>query len=205
MSKTKPPSKKEFLSIVNADDPMVVTVKGHQCIEAVLNMAISEALSMPHTLEIRRLNFAIKTDLAIALGTIPQDCRAAFLQINAIRNLFAHDPRAALSKVRARKIYNSFSPYLRHALHRRFEDLGDPLNVVRWCQVTLFMVLRQHVTRMRDEKVQARVLHEIAEETLQPYSAAEEAEHDPDLDDIDDRITKEIEKERRKRTQEGDL
>ena len=160
------PSEQEFLEIINASDALSIIVRGHQVIEAVLNLAISEVLPEPHALEVSRLNFALKVDLAAALAIIPKDSRGAYLRINKIRNNFAHQLTALFGKDESRELYNVLSPHLRKVFGKEYDKFDDELDVVRHCIAVLYISLRTAVSHIRDGKAEAQILHEMVVETL---------------------------------------
>ena len=70
-----PPSEVELLDALKEADLLVTAVRGHQFLEALMNLAISEALVNPHAVEVERLAYPLKVDLAVALSMIPEECR----------------------------------------------------------------------------------------------------------------------------------
>jgi hypothetical protein len=82
----RPLSREQLEIALGSDDALTVVLKGHLAIEALLDLAISEVLRQPHRLEVQRLGFALKVDLAVALGIVPDEVRGPLVKINTLRN-----------------------------------------------------------------------------------------------------------------------
>ena len=80
------PCNAEFLSVVNGSDLLSVIVRGHQFVETAVNAMISEALPAPHEVEIGRLTFGLKVDLAASLRLIQAESRPLYMAVNRLRN-----------------------------------------------------------------------------------------------------------------------
>jgi hypothetical protein len=156
------PGEKEFLDAVNAADPFTMVIKSHQCIEELLLLAISEALATPHALELRRLSFSLKAELATALACVPLDSLPLLLKINKLRNSFAHDRRASFTAKQASELFGCLSRGQKQALGREISSYGHVIEIFRECATLIDVQLEATVTRMRDDKVRERILLEEA-------------------------------------------
>ncbi|HEY3128874.1 MAG TPA: hypothetical protein VGL91_05410, partial [Acidobacteriota bacterium] len=107
------PTDQELCEIVNVNDAMAVVIRGHQAMQAILDSAIAAALPGPHAIELHRLSFSLKVDLAIGLQLAHQDLRLPLLAFNRLRNSFAHDPAAALTEKETAELTQAFSDRLR--------------------------------------------------------------------------------------------
>lgn len=75
-----------------ADDPLQVIIKGHLILESKLITLIELCLINKQEIDIARLRFPVKVDLAYALGAIKQKgYKKIFMNINSLRNKFAHN------------------------------------------------------------------------------------------------------------------
>lgn len=86
-----------FEVVVTSEDDMTALLKGHQYLEASLDIALTEFLPAPHTIELRRLSFGLKVDLLCALHRLNEKDAPAFHFVNALRNRFAHRHDASIT------------------------------------------------------------------------------------------------------------
>lgn len=160
------PSNKDLLSVVNSPDLLTLVIRGHQLIERVLEAAVSEALPTPHAVELSRISFSLKVDLAIALGAISLKSRASYVVINRIRNRFAHDSAATFEFKDAQDLYNAVSPHQRFLMSKTYAELPSAQALLGNVLAVVFLELKGAVTKLRDAKLEAEVLHEIAQEEI---------------------------------------
>ena len=160
------PDRKTLLEILNAPDPLVQVVRGHQAIDAALCAAIGEALAEPHALEITRMSFDLKLDLAVALGVLRHEARPAFSSINRIRNAFAHRSNATVDERVARDLFASLAPHHREALRQGEQGKGGTLSDFRRVIAVLFFEARAAYFRLQEKKLADEALGEIIRETL---------------------------------------
>jgi hypothetical protein len=159
-------TKAQLLEVLNAPDTLAVVVRGHQAIESALNAAISEALPDPHALEIEKLTFALKSDLAVSLRVIRRDSRGAFLAFNRTRNRFAHHFDAAFTKKEAEDLGNTLSSWQRRVLGKAPSDYLEPRALLEKVVAVLYFECTGALRRLQQEKLADEVLHEIVQETL---------------------------------------
>ena len=79
------------------DDLLTVVLKGHLIIESNIGLRIREHLPKPDAINIDRLNFERKLELAISLGSIEPDVKEACMMMNQFRNRFAHNLDATIA------------------------------------------------------------------------------------------------------------
>jgi hypothetical protein len=150
-------------------DDFSLAIKGHQCMETIVNRIISESLPIPHAVEIERLSFITKVDLSIAMGCLDDVLRSSFIKANQIRNHFAHAPSATLTVKQARDLLNSLPKGIRSALKmtfKRYENLHD---LMRECLYILLYNLKTSYDRIVRSKIEMEVLQEMAEERLKNF------------------------------------
>jgi len=160
------PDNTRFLELINSADPLSLVIKGHQAVETALNAAISEALPDPHALEIERLSFALKIDLAVALGAVREDSRPSLVQLNGVRNRFAHRMEASFDSKAATDLFNALSPWQRSALGTDLTSYTDPHETLREVIAVLFIELKTSMAAMQESKLAAEALREMVRETL---------------------------------------
>jgi hypothetical protein len=156
MANTEPirlPTDDELLAAVNAPDLLTVAIRGHQCVEAALNQLLNAALTAPHEIEIKRVSFAPKVDLAIALGLLRVDSRALFLAVNRIRNQYAHDQQAQFDSNQSADVANAFSSY-----HRRVTGIDPAVpraarEALEYAIGITFVEAQSSAERVHNEKV----------------------------------------------------
>lgn len=87
------PTDEEFRKASDAKEILNLVIRAHGELEIAIRVAIAEALAEPHELELERLSFPLKVDLAVALGVMRSAIRPLLLRLNKIRNDFAKDSR----------------------------------------------------------------------------------------------------------------
>lgn len=185
------------------DEPLLVVVRGHQFLDELLNVAISEALAVPHAVEVGRVSFPLKIDLAVALRIIPEDCRSAYMKINNVRNRFAHNSGAKFTRRDAQQTYDTLSHGLRDALGRETDFSHGPLHTLRRCIHMLFFVFYSRIEEMRDDNVRHREWAAIVDEELGPISPEEREALDKNTRNL--RVEDVVRREREKRRNEADI
>jgi hypothetical protein len=202
--KSKPVSDEEIRTILEAYDSFTVAIRGHQALEELLNVAISEALADPHALEIKRLGFALKVDLAAAVGVVGD--RSVLVCINRIRNRFAHNRHARLTQRDVDAVIAGASAETRAKVAALNANVGgdlDTLTAYARLIVTIFVRLQAQITAMRDEKAHLRASVEVAQEILSPNRwPLKEREREGK---VIDRVNAAVEKEKRERQARGEL
>lgn len=171
------PSREQLLEILNASDCLTIVLRGQQAVERALDAAISEALPEPHALEIEKLSFALKSDLAVALRVIRADSRGALLALYRIRNRFAHRFDAAFGQKEAEDLGNALSAWQRHLLGREPSAYAEPRDLLRNAIAVLFVECTSAQSRLQEAKLADEVLHEIVQETLAGAPPRDENKH----------------------------
>jgi hypothetical protein len=99
-----------FLAFAKGDD-LGMVLRSHLALEAVLNRAIEDATAdIDGPVELDRLPFMSKVDVAIILRKVPPYLRPAFVQANRLRNHFAHHLDAHVSNEDANQLLGAFPP-----------------------------------------------------------------------------------------------
>jgi hypothetical protein len=111
---------KRFLGHLNADDPLQIIVRGHLYVDAELMKLIYEALPEPEAIDLTRLAFPARVDLAVAMGLFWSDEKPAYLFLNKLRNKLSHNLDAEVSRSEELEFFNTLGPRQRFA----FGDKG---------------------------------------------------------------------------------
>jgi hypothetical protein len=167
----------------------------------LLNLAISDSLDDPHVLEVRRLPFALKVDIAAALRLIQE--RDLLLAVNGIRNRFAHNRGAELTKKDADALRSASGPHVREFVLKSLKlpdqaavNVLGPLAYLERVVTYLFYSLEIGITEQRDQKARMEILIEIANEPRERLRAQGRPS---------ERARAAVESEREKRLSRGDL
>jgi len=190
-----PLTHQQFLTLIGAPDILTIVLRGQQAVEGVLDAAISEALPEPHALEIEKLSFALKADLALALGVIRADSRGAFLALSRLRNRFAHSLTAEFEQREAADLENALSNWQRQLVGHEPFPLADPRNLLRRVIAVLFAECSGAQHRLQDAKLAQEVLTEMVEETL---SDSPPADNNTFLTGVEQEMRDRIETKRRR-------
>ena len=188
------PSHKELLRIINSKSSFVTIVKGHQCIVEILNRVIIEALPFSHKIEIERLSFKFRVDLAIALGVFNSNTRNAILDINSIRNRFAHDYRARLNAKETKTLLSSMPQNMKSYIMKREGGKPMPQSIIKGAMVLIYINLESSLENLRTGKIRAQVLNEMAEEELKKAWQGREDKLEASAAKIDEEVNKRIKK-----------
>jgi hypothetical protein len=167
----------EVDDLLKPDDTLTVAIRGHQAIEGLLNLAISEALPNPHTLEVQHVPLALKLDLAVALGIIRTEELPALAKFNSIRNKLVHDRTSMFGKSDARDFYNTWSKGLRYvAQMERSRPSIEPIALLRLGVKVAYVFVEVTISNMRDDKMIVAHALERAEEVLGGSKTREESD-----------------------------
>lgn len=152
-----PHSVQDLQGIVDSPDLFRVAIKGHQAIDIALANLIVEALPNPHRVEVMRISFLLKIDLAIGLSVLEADSRPLFAYLNKIRNCFAHDPEASFN---AQDLANALSPFQRYLLGCQADGM-QPHDLLG-CAIGIAQIQAVgSAERIRDSKLYGEVMHEM--------------------------------------------
>lgn len=154
------PTNEQFITILNALDLAVLSIRGHVAIESALSDVIVNALPDPHQLEIERLSFPLKVDLAIALKGLHKDSRPLFLKLNTIRNRFAHQATAELDESSARDLKNSMAIIHRKMVGDHFNTSNDSRSILRIATAAAFYESHGAADHLADKKLEREAWRE---------------------------------------------
>jgi hypothetical protein len=155
-----------FLDAVNTDDVMTRFVRLHQFLDNVLTELVNERLVESHALEVKRIPFALRVELAVALGIIDMQTRSPLLQFNSLRNDFVHTTDVVLTEKHATDFYNIFPPQLRESVSRNLANETAFHWRITLLVVALFVHLHKKLDHIRDMKIWDEALHEEVQDIL---------------------------------------
>ncbi|MGN8648308.1 hypothetical protein ACTNEO_19890 [Gracilibacillus sp. HCP3S3_G5_1] len=111
-----------------SDDPLQVFIRGHLIIESKLIRLIESSLVNKNEIDVAKLNFPMKVDLAYALGAIEdKSIKNVLLGINSFRNKFAHNIDYKITDVDMKKMVkgkSNFERFLR-GLYLKDDEYND--------------------------------------------------------------------------------
>ena len=180
-------------------------IRGTSLIERILNVAVSEALPNQHVIELSRMSFQLRIDLAIGLGVLPADTRSTYIKLYKIRSRFAHSPVIRFTKRDARDFLNAMTPRIRDVVHtwdKQSEIPKDPLQVLREAIAVLFIGLEQAVKQMRDNRVREQAWHQEVVDTLSKGDAKRREQYG---NEHVARVEAKVNEARKQRSQLGEL
>ncbi len=118
----------KFIKDLMGEDELGVVVRAHIHIEAWLNKVLSGLGVDIECLEKARLEYHQRVHLAVALG-LKEQHRGPLLAFGNIRNAFAHNIGATLTKERVNNLYNALSPEDQDIAQRVYRSTNAQLNV----------------------------------------------------------------------------
>ena len=95
-----------FVDIVNNPNVLGAVIRLHQLLSDLVTELINEKLVESHYLEVDRIPFALRIELAVAVGMISKEDRPVLLQFNTRRNEFVHAGKTDFSEKEASDLYN---------------------------------------------------------------------------------------------------
>ncbi len=155
---------KKLFEHLAKDDALQVVLRGHLYVEAFLNMLIAQSLKRPESIR-SKFGFGQKVDLAIALGLIDEKWREPLIDLNDLRNDYAHEINLGteVNKSRAMKMLGKFSAEFQITAAEGWEIIGlTPLDIVRRCIMELIGHLsiagyvNQHFVNPDQNKIESR-------------------------------------------------
>lgn len=132
------PTNDQFIKIALADDIVVLSIRGHIAIDSALSDVILQALPNPHLLEVERLSFLLKFDLAVALKSMNKNSRPLFQKLNAIRNQFAHQAAAEFNDTTAQELKNCMTELHKKIVKHTFETAKKSRDILEIATAAAF-------------------------------------------------------------------
>ena len=139
---------------------MVKVIRIHQYLDRIMTAIINECLVESHYLDVERIPFALRVELAVAIGAIDKEDRSPLLFFNTMRNRFAHDPNTELTEKDSRDFYNVFPKQLRVMLDREYESFEDLNHAIAELSICLYIKVEHSLHYLRDSKLWQRAYSE---------------------------------------------
>ncbi len=153
------PSRDDVKALLGSDSILEIVIQGHKVLDRCLTVLLAESLPQPDLPELRRLRFATRVDLVIGLGRVSLSSRGSWLELNRLRNSYAHSLSASMTPEEAQRIAR-----LMPACYDDYwtaERLSDPPEVVTTCFWMLYFEARTALRRMRDAGVAQQTVAEM--------------------------------------------
>src|ERR1700676_1817672 len=138
--------KKQFDNTVQAigkalskEDPLGVVIRGHLFVESQLIQLLEEALPDPGAIDLSRLNFPTKVDLAVALKLFSELRKRGYLALNKLRNHLAHNIDVELRESDERRLLQALTEEQKKLAQDLIDAASpdDPWSVLRGCVASL--------------------------------------------------------------------
>jgi hypothetical protein len=117
-------------------------------------------------MELAKLSFQLKVDLAIALQLIRSESRPLFLAVNTVRNRFAHRSGYQFNEQSGLNLKNTVSS-LGLGFETPFKSLEEPYEILRGAIALSYFMAAAALERVKDQKIESMVTTEMLQETLQ--------------------------------------
>ena len=113
----------QFLLDLQREDDLGLVIRGHLHIEHQLIEIAIASLPFASRVDWNEVSFRTKLDIASACG-LPEDRKRLILQLNTLRNEFAHQLSASIRKDEVMGIYNSLSSQFRETIKATHSRMG---------------------------------------------------------------------------------
>ncbi|MGW5218642.1 hypothetical protein ACWEQA_12305 [Nocardia sp. NPDC004085] len=136
----KPDLNDPLTADINLKEPALLMVRMHLWIEHALIGLIENSVPSPEFLNLSRLSFPQKVDLAAAYGYIDHDLVPMLYKINSLRNKVAHRLDAGLGPSAAQDLFNTCPEIVRWQIKCILsEQTTDPdwLHKIRWILIVI--------------------------------------------------------------------
>ncbi|MFI5165608.1 MAG: hypothetical protein ACHQQS_03230 [Thermoanaerobaculales bacterium] len=161
------PSDSEIQLLAATGDPFRYAIVGFSAIEGAVEELISESIPTSHRLELERLSFAFKLDLAVALGTLRPDSKGLFLKLSRVRNYYAHQFNSAQDYCPPVELLSSMSAVQRKMAGEHLTKETGFAPALRAAFVVAFYDVKRQIERIKEHKLQAQDARDHAEALLQ--------------------------------------
>lgn len=165
------PTEQDLVAAILSTDTTAVIIRGHILLELYLSYLITQALPAPHSVELDRLSFPFKVDLAISLRLLRSDSRQLFLNLNQVRNRFAHDARAILDEKNAKELKSLYTEFHRWLLSK-CEASSRPLSTLREALIAAFLELKAASLLLKNKRLERQAILDEVEKSLEGVEAA---------------------------------
>jgi hypothetical protein len=113
-----------IFSALKNEDPLGVVIRGHLYVESQLIQLLEEALPDPGAIDLTRLNFPTKLDLAVALKVIKETEKRGYAGLNSLRNHLAHNIDVELRESDEKRLYQALSESQKEAASKLSKEIS---------------------------------------------------------------------------------
>src|SRR5215469_1480214 len=139
---------RELQSHLLKEDVLGVIIRGHTYVEAKLTSLIELALKKPNFLKLEKRTYALKCDLAVAMGIVRSDMLPALRGLGRLRNRLAHNVEAEMTREDCTSLYGALPKD-----HQVFTGpMEPPTNLIRATIISLYAAFSGIVDAHRDTK-----------------------------------------------------
>lgn len=140
----------DLISRMSVNDPLQAIIRGHLMLETRLIRLIELSLKEKEELDVTKLRFPTKVDLACALGAIKdKNYKKMLLKINTLRNKFAHDIDKDLEKEDVFQLFSGDSHM--QALFKKEHLDNDHFSILKLIFTFIFLELDREEKRLLEE------------------------------------------------------
>jgi hypothetical protein len=153
------PEGQKYLEDINTDDVLGAVLRGHLYVEFELIRLIEAFFVEPSAIDLTRVSFPVKVDLAMAMGILPEEERPALMFLNRLRNKLAHNLEATVTEEEERALLNALTPEMRSGVKNRLDfDEGEEPGL-RHVMAVLYYSLEILRQKVNEDKVFVREVH----------------------------------------------
>jgi hypothetical protein len=152
---------------IGSDDLLGAVLRSHLWVENELIRTIRESLPLPDLIDLDRLSFPSKIELASALSIIPTEDMSAYRNLNALRNKLAHRFNSEVTEEDERSLFSSLSPKSKEIAEGSIVGPErDFPTMLQASLATMIIKLRVSYEQIMRGKEENRKLHEEVVELL---------------------------------------
>ena len=124
---------------------------------------IYEALPNPEAIDLTRLGFPLKVDLAIALRLLLPEEKPAYIVLNKLRNRLAHDLDVEIGRTEEIELFHAMGSMQRLSLSNRSPDDFQFPDLLRRVIAVLFVSTEVALQKLIESKAETARLHQEME------------------------------------------
>ena len=153
----------DFISVLRSKASFELAVRGHIAIDHALNHVLVALLAEGHTVEVSRISFLLKVDIAVGLQALPAESRGLYVKLNSIRNRFAHRADATLTEKDMREVKAAMSKRHRVMTGEHFENAAFPHEALRVGVAAAFFECKSTIEGIEHRKLEREAIGEEIE------------------------------------------
>ena len=149
-------------------------MQGHLYLEHIFDVLLREALPNPEAIELKRMGFAQRIDLVLALDLLPQELVETVRALGRLRNRSAHDLDFEITDKEVADLRNITPKPLRDAVQAEEGRPPSPLSFfeIIYALAIQVDVIRQEHAASRDLSRKAQIRCPIPDDHIDPRRRA---------------------------------